>query len=587
MASIPRQRSAAIPTTTATTPATPATPTPTARDLNQERVAVYRRVSSDEQAQAGTIQNQIEFARCYCDLHQLPIAEVYADEGVSGTVPMADRPAGRRMLADARTGKFGAVLVRIDRLARSTRVLLDTHDALKAHGVALRSMTEPFDTASPLGEFTMTLLGSLAALERATILERVTLGKHRAAREGRWLGGAPPYGYRVVDRRLVVHPEEAAVVRRIFQLYVHEGLGLRPLANLLNAEGVPAPEARHARRGGGTGDNGGGTKIEAKAEVGDVSRWTIGTLSRLLRTTAYAGRYRVGARAGKTIAEYEVPRIVDDATFAAAGRLLRERFIEASRNARRFYLLRGLITCHCGRGLVGDGRRQKQDFYYTCPHRHVRLRAKALETAVIRDIAGWARDPGPLIAQLRDHLRHGHSQAQDVAEELSRIQEQIAAKKGEQNAVITLYRKGIITEEQLSAQLDALAEELATLTAREQALFDRQVAAQAQGQPYSRPKPCSPSSGSAPTSWSTARDRKPTSSAARSSSSWWPASPWTPRVSPPSTTASQPDRPAQLTRLTQLTRETPLGIVLHMSIRGEPAEPAHDHHHLTAGGQSR
>src|SRR5579883_875001 len=76
-----------------------------ARDLNRERVAVYCRVSSDEQAQAGTIQNQIEFARRYCELHELPIAAIYADEGVSGTVPMPERPEGKRMLDDARAAR--------------------------------------------------------------------------------------------------------------------------------------------------------------------------------------------------------------------------------------------------------------------------------------------------------------------------------------------------------------------------------------------------------------------------------------------------------------------------------------------------
>lgn len=139
--------------------------------LARARVVVYCQVSSDEQAQADTIQNQIAFARRYCDLHGLPIADIYADEGVSGTVPLADRPAGVRLLADAQAGRFGTVLVyRIDRLARSTRILLDAHDALHAAGVALRSMIEPFDTTTPLGEFILTLLGSLAALERATIV---------------------------------------------------------------------------------------------------------------------------------------------------------------------------------------------------------------------------------------------------------------------------------------------------------------------------------------------------------------------------------------------------------------------------------
>ena len=61
-------------------------PPRSARDLSRERVAVYCRVSSDEQAQAGTIQNQIEFARRYCGLHQLPIAKVYAD----ADIPYAD-----------------------------------------------------------------------------------------------------------------------------------------------------------------------------------------------------------------------------------------------------------------------------------------------------------------------------------------------------------------------------------------------------------------------------------------------------------------------------------------------------------------
>lgn len=443
-----------------------------ARDLNRERVAIYCRVSSDEQAQAGTIQNQIEFARRYCDLHQLPIAEIYADEGVSGTVPLAERPEGARLLADAQAGKFGAALVyRIDRLARSTRVLLDAHDALKANGVALRSMTEPFDTSSPLGEFIMTLLGSLAALERATILERMSLGKHRAAREGRWLGGAPPFGYRVEgpehDRRLVVHPEEAAVVQRIFHLYVHEGMGLIPIMELLNAEGVPSPYASR------------GIKTERWPE--GERRWNTGTLSRLLRNTAYVGRYRAGARVGKEIAEYETPRIVDDETFAAAQRLLGERFVEASRNARRFYLLRGLIRCHCGRTVVGDGRHTNQQYYYACPVRqHFRIRAEVLEAAIVHDIAEWARNPGPIIEQLRERLRERLVEARDAAEELARVREQITAKKHEQDAVITLYRKGRITEEQLDAQLDALNAELATLEARQQTLFDWQVTAQSQ-----------------------------------------------------------------------------------------------------------
>ena len=70
---------------------------------------------------------------------------------------------------------------------------------LKEHEIALRSMTEPFDTATPTGEFVLTLLGSIATLELNTIKERTALGQKRIAEAGKWTGGVIPYGYRTDD----------------------------------------------------------------------------------------------------------------------------------------------------------------------------------------------------------------------------------------------------------------------------------------------------------------------------------------------------------------------------------------------------
>ncbi|GBF32016.1 site-specific recombinases [Desulfocucumis palustris] len=66
------------------------------------RIAIYARVSSDDQAERGTIENQLEFARKYCDLHQLEIQDWYKDDGVTGTIPLEERPEGERLLDDAR-----------------------------------------------------------------------------------------------------------------------------------------------------------------------------------------------------------------------------------------------------------------------------------------------------------------------------------------------------------------------------------------------------------------------------------------------------------------------------------------------------
>ncbi len=75
-----------------------------------ERVAIYCRVSSDEQAEAGTIEIQTEFARRYTELHGMVVHDYYLDDGVSGTLALDKRPGSRRLMDDARAGNFGVVL---------------------------------------------------------------------------------------------------------------------------------------------------------------------------------------------------------------------------------------------------------------------------------------------------------------------------------------------------------------------------------------------------------------------------------------------------------------------------------------------
>jgi site-specific DNA recombinase len=117
-----------------------------------ERAALYLRVSSEEQRDRETIEIQDEFLEEYCRLYSLEIADVYADDGISGTIPLHERPEGRRLLQNAREGDYQMVLVyRLDRLGRSLLVIVDAHDRLQEAGVPLRSATEPIDTSTPSG----------------------------------------------------------------------------------------------------------------------------------------------------------------------------------------------------------------------------------------------------------------------------------------------------------------------------------------------------------------------------------------------------------------------------------------------------
>jgi site-specific DNA recombinase len=181
----------------------------------------------------------------YCRLYGLEVADVHADDGISGTIPLHERPEGRRLLQDAREGKFQMVLVyRLDRLGRSLLVIVDAHDRLQNAGVSLRSATEPIDTSTPSGRLTFQMLASFAEYERETIRERTRAGMHRDYRSGRNMG-VVPYGYRANEHgRLQVVAEEAELVREVVS-NVAGGSTLYAEAKRLNDLGIPAPGWRY------------------------------------------------------------------------------------------------------------------------------------------------------------------------------------------------------------------------------------------------------------------------------------------------------------------------------------------------------
>jgi site-specific DNA recombinase len=157
-----------------------------------ERIALYLRVSSEEQRNRETIEIQREFLEQYCRLYELEVAHIYEDDGLSGTIPLHERPGGRRLLEDTREGKFDAVLVyKLDRLGRRLLVIVDAHDRLQKDGVALRSGREPIDTSTPSGRLIFQMLASFAEYDRENIAERTRAGLHRSLRNGRHGGPSP------------------------------------------------------------------------------------------------------------------------------------------------------------------------------------------------------------------------------------------------------------------------------------------------------------------------------------------------------------------------------------------------------------
>ena len=214
------------------------------------RVALYLRVSTDDQTKNGTsLEVQDERLRAYCIARGWGVAEAYTDDGQSART--LDRPALHRLREDARQKKLDVVLIyRLDRLTRSVRDLGALLAELERRGVALVSLSESLDVTSAAGRLLVHILGSVAQWERETTAERTADALQRLKRERRVYTGETPYGFeRTPDRRLGPLDHELDVVRLIYSLRRDESLPparrtLRAIAQTLSERGIPTKKGR-------------------------------------------------------------------------------------------------------------------------------------------------------------------------------------------------------------------------------------------------------------------------------------------------------------------------------------------------------
>jgi DNA invertase Pin-like site-specific DNA recombinase len=148
--------------------------------------AIYARVSTPDQH----VETQLYDLRKLATQRGFEVSREYCDRGISGS--KAKRPGLDALMADARRGEFAIVLVAaFDRIARSTRNFLEIVDELNELGIEFISAREAIDTTGPMGRMFITLIGSIAELEKSILVERIRAGMRRARMEGQRLGRAP------------------------------------------------------------------------------------------------------------------------------------------------------------------------------------------------------------------------------------------------------------------------------------------------------------------------------------------------------------------------------------------------------------
>lgn len=242
---------------------------PTAQSLSAletVRVAVYARVSTDQEIQQSSLEEQMKAFRAKIAEHPgWALVDVYADEGISGT-SVKKRKAFLRMMADCEAGKVDYVMTKsISRFARNTVECLSYVRRLQSIGVQVFFEKEGIDTGTAVSEMLLTVLAAFAQEESRSISENLKWGirKRFAKGVGRW---TPTYGYRQdEDGNVVPEPEEAEIVRMIFKMYQH-GINVPGILEELHLRNAVSPRGK---------------------------KWTKTSLVYLLRNEKYIGDQRL------------------------------------------------------------------------------------------------------------------------------------------------------------------------------------------------------------------------------------------------------------------------------------------------------
>ena len=345
----------------------------------KQRCYIYTRVSTAIQVDGYSLDAQRDKLIKYAEYQELDIAHEYSDQGKSGK-SVEGRPEFMQMLEDIKSEKdqVSYVLVfKLSRFGRNAADVLSSLQLMQDYGVNLVCVEDGIDSSKDAGKLMISVLSAVAEIERENIQIQTMEGIKQKAREGKWNGGLPPYGYKLVNGLLMIEEEEAEIIRIIFDKYLNTSMGSIAITEYLNSHGYK----------------------KKLRQNNTLDYFTENFISKVLDNAVYCGRITYGKRTMEKVIgtrnEYRQVRKDDyiDVKGIHEGIITEEEWaqVQIKRKSMAAYqpkthslehehILSGLLKCpKCGGPMYGnvnrkkkkDGSSYKDYFFYRCQRRKV------------------------------------------------------------------------------------------------------------------------------------------------------------------------------------------------------------------------
>ena len=473
----------------------------------KKKCYIYIRVSTAMQVEGYSLEAQKERLTKFAAFQEMEVVREYCDAGKSGK-SITGRPEFTRMLQDiAESGEdIDFILVfKLSRFGRNAADVLNSLQYIQDYGVNLICVEDGIDSSKDSGKLTITVLSAVAEIERENILVQTMEGRKQKACEGKWNGGQAPFGYTLDSKNstLVVNPEEAEMVRLIFDKFVHTDMGADTICDYLNQHGYTKKKVRDQ----------------------EVSHFTRSFLMRVLDNPVYTGKIAYGKSATEKVKgsrdEYKRVKtddylltdglhdaIIDEVTWEAARQKRKRtglRWVK-THSLEHEHILSGIIKCPlCGAGMTGTVYRRhnkktdeyKDTFYYRCHHRK-RADGKQCDFAPklnqdkfnseVEDVIRYMVREG----RFREYMKNKLDEQVDVSyleDEKKQLQGQLQQVQGAKKKLLQMidrldsgdrhydqkYQDMSDRLDNLYDRISELDEEIAGVDARIQAAYEKQI----------------------------------------------------------------------------------------------------------------